>query len=127
MAMKYTLDNCEMKALLLKKKSINKNEYISVLTMIDEPVGKLLEYTKTNFPNYTDHTIEHSYRILHYLYHIMSDGVKKNLSATEIFCLILSALLHDIGMSNSKKKIMNLFVKSMQNFQRKLFLAFLKN
>ncbi|MBD5502874.1 MAG: hypothetical protein HDR09_03710 [Lachnospiraceae bacterium] len=97
----YTLENCEMQKLLLRKDSINTNEYLSVLRMIEKPVGDLLEFTKTNYPNYTDHTIQHSYRILNYLYNILSEKMKANLTSTEIFCLVLSALLHDIGMSNS--------------------------
>lgn len=97
----YTLENCEMLKLLLRKDSINTNEYLSVLRMIEKPVGDLLEFTKTNYPNYTDHTIQHSYRILNYLCNILSEEMKVNLSSTEIFCLVLSAMFHDIGMSNS--------------------------
>lgn len=97
----YTLENCEMQKLLLEKQSINTNEYLSVLRMVEKPVGDLLEFTKTNYPNYTDHTIQHSYRILNYLYNILNEKMKANLSSTEIFCLVLSAMFHDIGMSNS--------------------------
>ena len=99
-----TLENCELFKLLTEKSSENKEQYISILRLIEKPVGDLLEFTKTNFPNYTDHTIQHSYRILRYLSKILSRKMKDNLNATEIFCLILAAMLHDIGMSNSTEK-----------------------
>ncbi|WMC92321.1 HD domain-containing protein [Kineothrix sp. MB12-C1] len=99
-----TLENCELFKLLTEKSSENKEQYISILRLIEKPVGDLLEFTKTNFPNYTDHTIQHSYRILRYLSKILSRKMKDNLNATEIFSLILAAMLHDIGMSNSTEK-----------------------
>lgn len=97
----YTLEKCDMLKLMLEKNSSYKDEYLSILRLIEEPVGDLLEFTKTNYPNYTDHTIQHSYRILRYLYLILGEKMKESLTATEIFCLILSAMFHDIGMSNS--------------------------
>lgn len=97
----YTLENCEMHKLLLEKKSSNTNDYVSVLRLVEKPAGDLLELTKANYPNYTDHTIQHSYRILNYLYRILNEEIKAKLSSTEIFCLMLSAIFHDIGMGNS--------------------------
>lgn len=96
-----TLDKCEMLGLMLEKNSNYKEEYLSILKIIEKPAADLLEFTKTNYPNYTDHTLQHSYRILRYLYSILGNKMKDSLTATEIFCLILSAMFHDIGMSNS--------------------------
>lgn len=97
----YTLDKCEMIELMLGKNSSYKEEYLSILRIIEKPAADLLEFTKTNYPNYTDHTLQHSYRILRYLFPILGKKMKDSLTATEIFCLILSAMFHDIGMSNS--------------------------
>ena len=46
--MVYTLDNCEMQKLLLEKDSFNKQEYASILRMIEKPTAELLEFIKTN-------------------------------------------------------------------------------
>lgn len=100
----YTLDNCKFKDVLAKKNSDSTDKYISVLKIIEKPSQELLECIKTNFPNYTDHTIQHSYRILNYIFNILSESMVDDLSAAEIFCLILSAMLHDVGMSNSTQK-----------------------
>ena len=123
--MEYTLENCELFKLLSQKESSNKKEYIAILTLLNKPVGELLEYTKTNFPNFTDHTIRHSYRILHYIYHVINETMKKDLSATELFCLILSAFLHDIGMSNSKEKDTELIRKEHAQLSKDVIPQFL--
>lgn len=102
--MGHTLDNCEMFKLLKKKECEYKDQYEAVLKLLVDPVGEILEYTKKNFPSYTDHTIQHSFRILRYLSAIMSSKMKENITATELFCLILSAMFHDIGMSSSREE-----------------------
>ena len=56
-----------------------------MLKLLVNPVGELLEYTKVDFPNYTDHTIRHSVRVLNYLERIMSRKMKENITATEIY------------------------------------------
>lgn len=102
--MLHLLENFELFKLLKKKECEYKNQYEAILKLLVNPIGELLEYTKANFPNYTDHTIRHSVRVLNYLARIMSSKMKENITATEIFCLILSAMFHDIGMSSPREK-----------------------
>lgn len=96
-----TLENCKMYELLTEKNCNVQKDYEAILRILEKPAGDLLEFTKTNFPNYTDHTIQHSFRILNYLYHILSSKMKDDMTTIEVFCLILAAMLHDIGMSST--------------------------
>lgn len=55
------------------------------------------------FPNYTLHNTGHSFRIIEYMSKLVQDYSKLN--ELEITILILSALLHDIGMAVSDEDI----------------------
>lgn len=105
--MRYTLDNCNLYKILCERKVGVYKEYCGILNLIEQPVENLLCYIKANFPNYTDHSINHSFRILNYIYNIMSDELLQNMTGTEIFCLILSSFFHDIGMGNPDEKNKN--------------------
>lgn len=61
-------------------------------------VAKTLEYIKTRFPNFTEHGMQHSLRIINYIYCIMSEELKQDISDVEIFCFIMAAFFHDMGM-----------------------------
>lgn len=52
------------------------------------------------FPDYTEHGIRHSERILDILNLILSDNLKEELNEYEIFFLVSAAYFHDIGMVN---------------------------
>ena len=69
-----------------------------LLTM-ESQSSSALEYIKVNFPSYTEHGIQHSLRIIDYVYSILNNDMKKSISDIEIFCFIMSALFHDMGMS----------------------------
>jgi len=76
----------------------NSKSYVGLLLLISDDIKGFLEYIKTTFPDYPDHGIEHSYRILDAVARVLGDQLCQ-LSDTEIFCFILSTLFHDTGMS----------------------------
>lgn len=78
-----TKDNAEFKKIFNSVKEIRK---------VVEIISQDLEVSP-----YTDHGIEHSLRVLYHAFSL-ADGVKLQLSAEELFLLITSCLLHDIGM-----------------------------
>jgi hypothetical protein len=47
---------------------------------------------------YTNHGIEHSERLAGFAYHLLSTNIGKGLSTQEIYLLLASIYLHDIGM-----------------------------
>ncbi len=74
------------------------NAFCGILPLVESDVQSGLEYIKAIFPSYTDHGIQHSLRILTYIYEVIGHHAIDNLSSTEIFCLIMAALFHDMGM-----------------------------
>lgn len=93
------LKQCEMYNLLEKRDNSLSQALTGVLLLIEPEVAKTLEYIKTLFPNFTEHGIQHSLRIINYIYSIMSDELKQNISDVEIFCFMMSAFFHDMGMT----------------------------
>jgi hypothetical protein len=57
-----------------------------------------LEYVKHLFPSYTNHGIQHSWRILQCLSNVIKKDAMSKMSSIEIFCLIFIAMFHDMGM-----------------------------
>jgi len=95
----HSLVNCEMYKLLEGRGSSVSKSLSGFLTLIEPEVAKTLEYIKTQFPNFTEHGIQHSLRIINYIYNIMSEELKQNISDVEIFCFIMSTFFHDMGMT----------------------------
>lgn len=93
------LKQCEMYNLLEKRDNSLSQALTGVLLLIEPEVAKTLEYIKSLFPNFTEHGIQHSLRIINYIYSIMSDELKQNISDVEIFCFMMSAFFHDMGMT----------------------------
>lgn len=96
-----SLTNCGMYKLLAERENSVAKSLSGVLISIEPEVSKTLEYIKTQFPNFTEHGIQHSLRIINYIYSIMSEELKQNISDVEIFCFIMSAFFHDMGMTLS--------------------------
>lgn len=84
---------------LLNKKSEFVNNIIEVSTIV-EP---LLNRISNVFPNYTLHDINHSIRVMEYMFDFINDI--EALSDLEVTILIYSAMLHDIGMYTSEDEI----------------------
>lgn len=73
----------------------------------EKQVTPILDNYITNFPDYTDHTINHSKKVLEYSEHVLASEIKK-LTQDEVYILIMAGFLHDIGMNpttDMKKKI----------------------
>ena len=80
------------------RKSDNAKTYIGILLPVINDMESFLQYIKKIFPHYPDHGLQHSFRIIRYISEILNEEEIKELSETEIFILILSALFHDAGM-----------------------------
>ena len=75
--------------------------FFAVLTNVYSQVKNILNSRITAiFPKYTLHDCGHSFRIINYMSQIVNNY--KDLSDLEITLLILSSLLHDIGMGVSE-------------------------
>jgi hypothetical protein len=57
-----------------------------------------LAHTKDLFPQFTDHSIQHSDGVVEILDWLVPDGIKAQLNAWELYFLLAAAYLHDLGM-----------------------------
>lgn len=63
----------------------------------------LLSQIICTFPEFTPHEIEHSDKIINILNWFIPQNLKNELNPYEIYFLITSAYLHDVGMANLKE------------------------
>lgn len=75
--------------------------YAGLLLLVESDAREALEYIKAVFPGFTTHGMGHSLRILEKIEMILSDGLREELSAPELFCLIMAAMFHDMGMAKA--------------------------
>jgi hypothetical protein len=75
-----------------------KPELIASINKCEREITPILQRYITNFPGYTDHSMEHSKRVLGYLANIIGENVKE-LNSEEIYILVAGCYLHDVGMS----------------------------
>lgn len=88
----------------LLKYLIDKNsEFVTNIQMVSKTVELYLNRIPIIFPNYTLHDINHSIRIMEYMFDLIEDISK--ISELDICLLIYSALLHDIGMTATNEEI----------------------
>lgn len=80
--------------------------YSSFVKPLIHDMSSILQNIKVLFPEYPDHGIDHSLRILRYISEICRESIFHYLSSLDIFVLIFSALFHDAGMSlyNAKEE-----------------------
>lgn len=93
------LVDCGIYKLLEVRKSNVAKMLSGILVAVEPEVNRTLECIKAQFPGFTEHGIQHSLRIMNYIYSIMSKELKDNISDIEIFCFIMSAFFHDMGMT----------------------------
>ncbi len=84
---------------LKQRESSSAIMYAGTLFPIVSDANEILSYIKKLFPEYPDHGLDHSFRILNYIASILTDKEIRDMTDTELFCLILSALFHDTGMA----------------------------
>ncbi len=90
---------------LLKKKEEEEGDEATLSTPVinvAKQVEPILGRIPAFFEEYTLHDISHSENVIKNMWEFIPDKVKENLNAMEIYLLILSAYLHDVGMAVSK-------------------------
>uniref|UniRef100_UPI003F4925A3 HD domain-containing protein n=1 Tax=Niallia taxi TaxID=2499688 RepID=UPI003F4925A3 len=93
--------------ILMNELANRKSRYHDIVLSVYEEVESLLNSRIAQvFPTYTQHDIGHSVRIIGHIEKVIPD-VKK-LNDLELSLLLLSALLHDIGMAASDEEIKNI-------------------
>ena len=97
----YTLeDSTAYKILKTRDADFWVGDIQRVFTMISPLINEIC----VGFDNYTLHNIDHSLRVLHYMCEIAGDVTLNSLSNLELTMIILSALLHDIGMRVTREE-----------------------
>lgn len=84
---------------LTNRGTTNAKKYSGLLIPVVEDMAAFLQYIKNMFPEYPDHGLEHSLRILNYVSEILSENEIKDISDSELFTFIIIALFHDTGMA----------------------------
>jgi len=102
--MSHGIKSTELFKLLEKKEK--EEGYEATLSTIAINVAKQVEpilgRISVIFEEYTLHDISHSENVLNNMWNFIPDKAEENLNAMEIYLLILSAYLHDVGMAVSK-------------------------
>lgn len=93
------LNDIEMYGNLKERDTKNSRRYIGILEDTTCDMNHYLSYIKKSFPEFPDHGVQHSLRIVKYMSEILSIENINNMSDSEIFVFIMSALFHDSGMA----------------------------
>lgn len=91
---------------LLKKEAHDgfSNKLSNKVETIVEEVSNLLERIPENMPEYTLHDSNHSAKIIEIIGKFLPQRTLDNLNSIEVALIILSAYLHDVGMTASKEE-----------------------
>jgi len=81
----------------LKTKSEGESLF-QTLRKIRAKAEPLLSKIGETFPDYTNHDINHSERVIKNLNLLIPNSLKNKLNAYEVYFIVASAYLHDIGM-----------------------------
>lgn len=109
----------EISELDVYKTLVKNNQELAgkVLTLASLAEEHLKDYVLL-FPHYTDHSIKHAINVLNNMYALISNPDK--LSATDLYLIICSALLHDAGMvldSDSQSMLLKeKYVEGMEEY-----------
>lgn len=93
-----------MNSLELKLTKLNPGLYSKLQETIAE-VKLLLQEFKSNFPTYTDHSINHSEEVFNLASQLLTEEEVDNLNEDEIYILSMGCILHDIGMCIPQTRI----------------------
>ena len=88
----------DLKEVLIKRPE--GKDLINGAEIIKQASIPLLEMIRDNFPEYTPHDITHSEIVLKRINELIPDVLKEKLESYEIYFLIISSYLHDLGMAN---------------------------
>lgn len=117
-------NNNHIIALPSKLKAIlNKNEELETILFNSLiPFSHILKENKLYFfPEYTDHGIKHIECVLESIENLISDNTISTLSASDVGILLVSTVLHDIGMHTSPEMFKNMIDGVYDNIDRNLF------
>lgn len=105
------------KALIAKESEVNHDEHLlsAKVIKIVTAVAPLLERVPENMPEFTLHDPNHSAKVAENMGKLIPDNTFKNLNVIEISLLILSAYLHDVGMTCSQDEKENI-IKGSEDF-----------
>lgn len=73
------------------------------LKALEGHANTFLEFVRHSCPSYTDHSLQHSLRVLSNLGDIIDEDLMEDLTSVEIYCLIMSSIFHDCGMISENK------------------------
>ena len=79
--------------------------YLAELNNIKQKAAPKLEKIQETFPFYTEHDIRHSERVIQVLDSYIPDPLKDLFSELELFFLLASVYLHDVGMQRFAPQI----------------------
>lgn len=94
-----TLSDCKIYRLI----EAQSTDLATKLKSLDQVISAFLARYTELFPNYTDHSVQHSYRVMEHMFDIINTP-----ESMEVFDLVLcgySALLHDVGMVVTSEEI----------------------
>jgi len=94
------LENNPVYLLLNRSEEKDARAYSGVLLLVEGDAQEALEYIKNVFPSFTSHGFNHSMRILSRIHSIMEAELQDSLTPPELFCLIMAAMFHDMGMAD---------------------------
>lgn len=92
------LEDINLYKILVNRSTSNSKYYASFLMPLEHDMDVLLQYIKKEYPDFPDHGLQHSLRILQYIGKILSDDQIDQISDLEIFIFIFASLFHDSGM-----------------------------
>lgn len=81
----------------LLKRIENNINFRTSIENCEKQITPILQGFITNFPEYTDHSINHSKSVLRYAEYVLNTEIEK-LNEDEVYILIMAGFLHDIGM-----------------------------
>lgn len=92
------------------KKIVDKNPQLSgILMQTTHDYSQIIEHGEFEFfPDYTDHRIPHLNRVLETCDFLMTDKAYELLSPEDVTVLVMSILLHDIGMHITHEGLISL-------------------
>lgn len=77
---------------------------VGALKKTESAANEFLSFIRQSFPSYTDHSLQHSLRIVDSVENILTESAIGNLTSIEIFCFIMAAIFHDSGMINEREE-----------------------
>ncbi|SEW35151.1 Histidine kinase-, DNA gyrase B-, and HSP90-like ATPase [Chitinophaga sp. YR573] len=98
---------------IFKKLEANKSDVASrIIVFLKQPsvmnkIESILRDGSTTPKDFTLHNADHSFRVAERMWELIPEKTKKILSEYELTFLLLSAYLHDIGMSPTYEKVIN--------------------